>query len=221
MKNRWKILDKRISKFFMAIAVTMCLMQPLQAGAATPEELDELEFKEMINAVDLGNTADLIRKFQDEEAKKRLREPYTVKYKGCNLENYRNKEILLITIPARLLFAPNESNLNKKAGEILSPIKRYFKNPDTYRVLLVMHTDNTGSPEYRDLITENRVNAIADWFDNQGLDTSYLFTYAMGDDMPLKDNDSQANRDANRRLEIYLVPGEKMVEQAKKGKIEF
>ncbi len=39
--------------------------------------------------------------------------------------------------------------------------------------------------------------------------------------MPLKSNDSMDNRDKNRRLEIYLVPGEKMVQQAQKGRIAF
>ena len=43
----------------------------------------------------------------------------------------------------------------------------------------------------------------------------------MADEMPLKANTSMENRDANRRLEIYLMPGEKMVEQAKKGRIAF
>jgi len=30
-----------------------------------------------------------------------------------------------------------------------------------------------------------------------------------------------SNRDKNRRLEFYLMPGRKMVEQAKKGRIVF
>ncbi len=43
----------------------------------------------------------------------------------------------------------------------------------------------------------------------------------MSDDMPLKPNNSVENRADNRRLEIYLVPGKKMLEQAKKGRIVF
>lgn len=88
-----------------------------------------------------------------------------------------------------------------------------------YRVMLVMHTDNTGSEPYREQLTVDRVNAVFDWFDNSGSDTRYLFSYALGDDMPLRPNDSMDNRDKNRRLEIYLVPGSKMVQQAQKGRI--
>ena len=88
-----------------------------------------------------------------------------------------------------------------------------------YRVLIVMHTDNTGSEQYRESLTVERAEAVADWFERSGVDTEYLFPYAMSDDISLVPNDSFENRDRNRRLEVYLVPGEKMVEKAKKGRI--
>ena len=43
----------------------------------------------------------------------------------------------------------------------------------------------------------------------------------MGDEMPLVPNNSMSNREKNRRLEVYLVPGKKMLEMAKKGRIVF
>lgn len=194
--------------------------EPLAKGQRI-EALDDLDFIEMLNSVDVGNTSELIQKFQNKEGKTRL---LNGKYnpKGeCTVEAFRNKEVLLVTIPAHLLFGPNMTELSPKAGEFLAPIRRYLKSPDTYRVMLVMHTDNTGSELYREQLTADRVNAVFDWFEESGSDTSYLFSYALGDDMPLKLNDSMENRDQNRRLEIYLVPGTKMVEQAKKGRIEF
>ncbi|MDE6298460.1 MAG: OmpA family protein [Muribaculaceae bacterium] len=187
------------------------------------EALDELSFVEMLTSVDVGKKSDLIQKFQNKEGKTRL---LNGKYnpKGeCSVEAYRNKEVLLITIPAHLLFAPNETELKSSASDYLSPIRRYLKEPDMYSVLLVMHTDNTGSSEYRDQLTADRVNSIFDWFEESGSDTRYLFSYALGDDMPLKGNknDSMESREKNRRLEIYLIPGSKMVEQASKGRIAF
>lgn len=189
------------------------------------EELDEMTFIEMINSVDLGAQSSFIQKYQEKEARSKLMPKFDnqdARKEGCSVETFRNKEVILVTIPAYLLFAPNSTELSAKASEYLVPFKRYLNNPDTYRVLLVMHTDNTGSEAYRDMITEKRVDAVFDWFEDQGGDTSYLFPYAMGDEMPLmKKNDSQENRNRNRRLEIYLMPGEKMLEMANKGKIEF
>jgi len=184
-------------------------------------ELDNLDFIQMLNSVETGATSSLIQKFQTKEGKTRL---LNGKYnpKGeCSVEAYRNKEVLLITIPAHLLFAPNKTELKPEASEYLSPVRRYLKEPDMYRVMLVMHTDNTGNEAYREQLTVDRVNTVFDWFVNSGSDTRYLFSYALGEDMPLRPNDSMENRDKNRRLEIYLVPGQKMIDQAKKGRISF
>lgn len=225
MRNRWKIL-------FKCLLLVSILGSTAEKAYGEPrketteansriEALDELEFIDMLYSVDVGKNSDLIQKFQTKEGKNRL---LNGKYnpKGeCSVEAFRNKEVLLVTIPAHLLFAPNMTELKSNASEYLAPIKRYLKDPDMYRVLLVMHTDNTGSEEYRDQLTADRVNSVFDWFDNSGIDTKYLFSYALGDSMPLKPNDSIDNRKKNRRLEIYLMPGKKMVEQAQKGRIAF
>lgn len=190
---------------------------------ARSEDLDELTLPEMINSVELDKkSAELIRKFQDKEGRNRLHgKEYNAQKNGCTVETYRNKEVLLITIPASKLFAPNETELRREAASLLAPLKRYLKDPDMYRVLLVMHTDNTGSEAYRDKITMERAESVFNWFEDHGDDTRFLFDYAMGDDMPLNPNNSVDNRSGNRRLEVYLIPGKKMVEQAKKGRIVF
>lgn len=213
-----------MKNFFLKISLPLVLLLgaffELSAAKQPDLQLDTLSFIEMINSVELGDQSDFIQQFQNKEARTKLLPKFNGNA-GCTIENFRNKEVLLITIPARLLFAPNETLLNNRASEYLAPFKRYLKFPDTYRVLLVMHTDNTGSEQYRDEITEERVESIYEWFEEQGCNTSFLFPYAMGDEMPLFNNDTQGNRDANRRLEIYLMPGTKLLEQAKKGRIEF
>lgn len=184
-------------------------------------EYDEMDFIEMLNSVDPGSASSLIQKFQAKEGKNRLLNGVYNPSGECKVEAFRNKEVLLITIPAHLLFEPNDTELRAGANQYLTPIKRYLKDPDMFRVLLVMHTDNTGSDEYRDRLTLERVNSVFDWFEDAGANTKYLFSYALGDEMPLKPNDSMENRRQNRRLEIYLVPGTKMVQQAQKGRIAF
>lgn len=186
------------------------------------DDLDALSLAEMLNSVPVDKKySELIQKFQTKEARNRLLgKDYTSK-NGFNVEFTRNKEVLVITIPADKLFAPNDTIVKDDVATVLSPLKRYLREPDMYRVLLVMHTDNTGSDTYRDHLTEARSAELFDWFENQGVDTSYLFSYGMGDDQPLVKNNSMTNRASNRRLEVYLMPGKKMVEQAKKGRIVF
>lgn len=226
MKNLLKTLYKGLT------VIVLLSSSFLSVGASSPkkpdvteegriEELDRMDFIEMLNSVDVKNTSELIQKFQTKEGKTRLLNGRYNPKSECTVEAFRNKEVLLVTIPAHLLFAPNMTELRKDAGDYLSPIRRYLKDPDMYRVMLVMHTDNTGSEPYREQLTTDRVNAVFDWFEESGSDTRYLFSYSLGDDMPLRQNDSMDNRDKNRRLEIYLLPGKEMVEQASKGRIAF
>lgn len=215
---------KTFCKAFAAASIALCVF-PANAEKHEEgqrlEELDNLSFVEMVNSVDLGKNSELIRKFQDKEGKNRLLNGRNVPKEDWKVEFFRNKEVLLVTIPASKLFAPNATTLRPAASEYLAPIRRYLKDPDMYRVLLVMHTDNTGSEAYRDKLTVDRAEAVFNWFEDRGDDTRYLFDYAMSDDMPLKPNNSVDNRSGNRRLEIYLVPGKKMLEQAKRGRIVF
>lgn len=226
MRKVWKIL-------FNALVVSMTIIpangfsQSLNTGIGVDgnrriDELDQLSFIEMLNSVEPDEkTAPLVRRFQEAEGRNKLYRNQNYSKNGVTVETYRNKEVLLLTIPASKLFAPNDVELKKEAKELLAPLRRYLKEPDMYRVLLVMHTDNTGSESYREAITEDRVMAVFDWFEEAGTDTRYLFSYALSDDMPLYPNDSMDNRAQNRRLEIYLMPGKAMLSQAKKGKIEF
>lgn len=214
-KNRLKVI-------FLFLSLILPALMFAENNENRDETLDDLSFTEMLNSVQLDSkSADLIRRFQEKEGRSRL---YGREYNSKNesmVETFRNKEVLVITIAASKLFGPNETGLSKEAASMLAPLKRYLKDPDMYRVLLVMHTDNTGSEKYREQITEERSTALFDWFVKEGCDTRYLFSYAYGDEMPLVENNSLNNRAKNRRLEVYLVPGKKMLEQAKKGKIVF
>lgn len=82
-----------------------------------------------------------------------------------------------------------------------------------------MHSDNTGNEIYADNLTNDRVVSVYNWFrDNCNL-SSDLVPYAMGNSDPLVKNNSRANRQINRRLEIYLIPDEQMIERARKGSL--
>ncbi len=135
------------------------------------------------------------------------------------VETMRNGEVLVVSINTDMLFAPNDTILLPTADNYLRPYSTFLKTPNLYKVLIVVHSDNTGSEDYTYKLTESRVNEIYNWFANQNVNTSLLIPYAMGDTEPLKDNNSSANRKANRRLEIYLIPSETMIEMAKRGNL--
>lgn len=202
-------------------------LSALCCQAAKPDEnaripaLDNLSNEELIMSVPLGKQADLVRAFQEKEATRLIRQIYVPATTGCNVETYRGHEVIIITIPAERLFSPNNTELMESASKYLDPLKRYLRKqvPDMYRVLLVMHTDNTGSTSYTDSLSLERVESVYEYLENAGVDARYLFPTAAGATDPIYPNNTVDGRAGNRRLEIYLIPGTKMLDEAKKGRI--
>ena len=157
--------------------------------------------------------ADKIQAFQYDMA-------VAFKHSNYDVEVMRDDEVIVITIPASQLFEPNDTALSKLGEAQLKPFLRMLTNPGFYKMLLVMHSDNTGSSEYTLNLTRQRVNAVFDWFDENG-SVDYVVPYALGETDPIVDNNSVENRKRNRRLEIYLVPEKTMIQQAKKGNINL
>lgn len=128
------------------------------------------------------------------------------KLKGAKAEIIDNY-IIKYTIDASNLFAPNEFNLLNRATEFLGPVLPFLRQNGKYTVVAVMHTDDTGSEEYRDILCENRLLSVSEFFDTKLGAKSALVRFSLSDIQPLSPNNSFKNRAKNRRLEIYIAPG--------------
>ena len=195
------------------LALLLAWQQPL--NARDDYDIYDLSLDENLELPEIKNDkqADKIQDYQLDMA---------VAFKKANydVEIMRDDEVIVITIPASQLFDANDTVVNQLGEERLKPFLRVLKNPGFYKMLLVMHSDNTGSEMYTLNLTRQRVNAIFDWFDENG-SVDYVVPYALGDTDPLVDNNSVENRKRNRRLEIYLVPEKTMLQQARKGTINI
>ena len=206
---------KRLTHILLATIALIMLSCPLTLTARDDDDIYEMSLDENLETPEIKNDkqAAKIQEFQYDMAVAFTRSNYDV-------EVMRDGEIIVITIPASQLFDPNDTVVNKVGQELLKPFLRMIKNPGFYKMLLVMHSDNTGSSAYTLNLTRQRVNAVYDWFDENG-SVEYVVPYALGDTEPLVDNNSVENRKTNRRLEIYLVPEKTMIQQAKKGTINI
>ena len=81
---------------------------------------------------------------------------------GYKVETIRKGEVLIISIPAHDLFAPNNISLLESASIQLQPILSLAKNK-MYKLLVAMHSDDTGSEQYQDMLTNNRIVAVYEW----------------------------------------------------------
>ena len=199
-----------ILKLLLLVTTLACYLQ----GNAKKIDIYELSLDQNLATPEIKNKLkDAVQDFQYKQAVELIKQNYEV-------ELTRDNEAIIVTIPAERLFASNDTVLAATGPAALKPMLRYLKNPGFYKLLLVMHSDDTGSKAYTVRLTRSRVNAVYDWFDANG-DVDYIVPYALGSNDPLNANDSMEKRRKNRRLEIYIVPNDVMLEQAKRGAINI
>ncbi len=131
---------------------------------------------------------------------------------------HRRNEVYSVIIPCDTLFKANDDDLRTHAPYYLNAFKELLRKPMSYKILVVVYSDNTGSEQYCDDLTEKRANVIADYFDDLAGDIeTNIIPYGMGSDEPRSANTSAKNRRRNRRVEIYVVPEENIIKRARTG----
>ncbi|MDZ7360757.1 MAG: PorV/PorQ family protein [candidate division KSB1 bacterium] len=82
---------------------------------------------------------------------------------------------------------------------------------DTYpeaKVWISGHTDNIGTDEYNMKLSEARMNSVMDFLTRHGIGSDRFFMpVPYGEWKPLTDNNTEASRFRNRRVEFYLYTG--------------
>ena len=127
----------------------------------------------------------------------------------------RSQEVIVVTIPCDELFAANSTTLLPTAAQKLKPLLPYLKQPQLYKMLVAVYSDNTGSEEYADALTYARVAQIDEFFTSSAGENIMLVPYNMGMEDPVTDNNTRANRNKNRRVEFYLVPDRALFQKIK------
>lgn len=81
------------------------------------------------------------------------------------------------------------------------------KYPNT-DILIVGHTDATGSADYNQGLSQRRATAAANYLIAQGVASTRVRTAGRGEMEPIAGNDTEAGRQTNRRVEIAIVANE-------------
>ena len=92
------------------------------------------------------------------------------------------------------------------------------------RILLIGHTDDTGSSRGNADLSERRAMAVAKVFRDQGISDSQLFYQGAGETLPIADNQTDAGRAQNRRVEIVDVTDDSAFQKflaTRTQKVEF
>lgn len=145
--------------------------------------------------------------------------------KNYPVDMMRNDDVFVLCIPTDDLFLPNDTLFSSYAAQVIDPILKLMKDPYMYKILVAVHTDDTGSEQYRQELSTARIYTVYDWFmdaidKGEISEDLVIVPYAMGSSEPLVSNDTRKHRKENRRLEIYFVPGPKMIELAREKRLK-
>jgi OOP family OmpA-OmpF porin len=88
-------------------------------------------------------------------------------------------------------------------GQLDDAVVVLKKNPDL-KIRIDGHTDFRGSDAYNQTLSENRANAVKNYFIQQGISADILSVKGFGESQPVKPNDSEENMALNRRVELTV-----------------
>jgi outer membrane protein OmpA-like peptidoglycan-associated protein len=115
-------------------------------------------------------------------------------------------DIVRITMTSQTAFDTNSTAIKpgfrSTMDKLADVVVRYNKTTLT----IVGHTDNVGTATYNQNLSERRALSVAQYFESQRVNALRLATAGKGESEPVASNGSDAGRQANRRVEIYVEP---------------
>jgi outer membrane protein OmpA-like peptidoglycan-associated protein len=134
-----------------------------------------------------------------------------------NAKIERVGEGIKITFDSGILFATNSYELQPAAKTNIESLSRILnKYPDT-NILIEGDTDNEGTKEHNQTLSERRAQSVADYQKGQGVAGSRISTVGLGELHPVASNETAAGRQQNRRVEVAIFANEKMKDAAENG----
>ena len=159
-----------------------------------------------------GVAGNLIGKKMDQQAKE-------LKQAVPTAQVERVEEGINVTFESGLMFAINSSAITESyQADLGSAAEVFVKYPDT-DIVIEGHTDDTGADDYNMTLSEKRAVAVRTFLQSKGVAEQRMTVKWYGESQPKYPNDSEANRQKNRRVELGVVANDKMKKEAKDGKL--
>ena len=168
-----------------------------------------------IGAVAGGTAGVLIGKKMDKQ-KQELEEII----QDAQVEIVNEGQAIKVTFDSGILFATNSSTLNQASRTALTNFANSLKtHPDT-DVEIYGHTDSTGGDNINIPLSRERAASVQNFLVGQGIPNKRMEVSGMGSSQPVADNGTTSGRALNRRVEVYILPNAKMIQEAEAGTLQ-
>jgi outer membrane protein OmpA-like peptidoglycan-associated protein len=111
-----------------------------------------------------------------------------------------------IRISDKILFETDSAKILGQSSALLEEIADVMqRNPNIELVEIQGHTDNTGTRDHNQRLSEARAASVRDYLTKAGVAASRMTSKGYGQDRPLSPNVTEANKAKNRRVQFIIV----------------
>ena len=104
-----------------------------------------------------------------------------------------------------IYFEVGKANIDTAFSTDLDKLIQFLKdNPET-RLEIQGHTDNTGSLNLNNKLSQSRANSVVDYLTKNGIDRNQLIAKGYGPSLPVADNATAEGRTKNRRVVMKVL----------------
>ena len=112
----------------------------------------------------------------------------------------------------KITFAPSSTDFEDDAVDTIDTIAEILRDCTSVRIEIGGHTDSQGRDTMNNQLSQARADAVLNAIMARRVLVSNLTAQGYGKTQPIADNDSEAGREANRRIEFRLVTDEEFAE---------
>ncbi len=129
--------------------------------------------------------------------------PGPIENSGCPKITEQVKKRLSFAAQA-IQFEVSKSVIRKISYKQLDEVVKILNEYKDYDLVIEGHTDNSGKADKNQLLSEQRAQAVKDYFIAKGIEEGRLTSAGYGDTKPLVPNTNAANKAKNRRVTLDL-----------------
>ncbi len=104
-----------------------------------------------------------------------------------------------------IFFDYNESTLKPESFLELDRLYNVLNSNPGIKVEISGHTDNVGSDEYNNILSQSRSESVKDYLVKKGINAGRIISKGYGKSNPVATNDTEEGRQLNRRVEFKIL----------------
>jgi outer membrane protein OmpA-like peptidoglycan-associated protein len=125
---------------------------------------------------------------------------------GTGVRVVREGDNIRLIMPGHITFETDSYNLRNSFYPALNSVGQVLAKYADTTLKVTGHTDNTGTRQYNQNLSERRAASVADYLVTRQVGRDRMLVQGMGFDQPVADNSSAEGRAANRRVELHILP---------------